>query len=62
MRPGAPRRRHRPGGFEEVAFDALETYGTPEIRPMIGVGVARLVRAPAAGLPGERIFTFRART
>ena len=49
-------------GFEEVAFDALETYDTPEIRPMIGAGVARLVRAPAAGLPGERIFTFRART
>lgn len=49
-------------GFEEVAFDALETYDTPEIKPMIGVGVARLVRAPAAGLPGERIFTFRART
>jgi hypothetical protein len=49
-------------GFEEVAFDALETHDTLEIRPMIGVGVARLVRAPAAGLPGERIFTFRART
>jgi hypothetical protein len=45
-------------GFEEVAFDALETLDTPELRPMIGVGVARLVRAPAAERPDDRLFTF----
>jgi hypothetical protein len=45
------------GGFEEVAFDALEES------VMIGVGVGRLVRAPApaAALPDDRLFTFRAR-
>ena len=45
-------------GFEEIAFDALETDG------MIGVGVGRLGRAPAApaaGRPDDRLFTFRAR-
>jgi hypothetical protein len=41
-------------GFEEVAFDALEES------VMIGVGAARLVRAPAAGPPDSRLFTFRA--
>ena len=41
------------GGFEDVAFDALETT------VMIGVGVCRLVRVPAARLPDERLFTFR---
>lgn len=41
-------------GFEEVAFDALEES------VMIGVGAARLVRAPAARPPGGRLFTFRA--
>ena len=41
------------GGFEEVAFDALETS------VMIGVGVGRLSRAQDAGLPDGRLFTFR---
>jgi hypothetical protein len=40
-------------GFEDVAFDALE----PSV--MIGVGVSRLGRAPAAGRPAGRLFTFR---
>jgi hypothetical protein len=40
-------------GFEDVAFDALETS------VMIGVGVSRLARAPAAGWPGGRLFAFR---
>jgi hypothetical protein len=40
-------------GFEDVAFDALETS------VMIGVGVSRLGRAPAAGRPDGRLFTFR---
>jgi hypothetical protein len=47
------------GGFEEIAFDALETPGTVAFRPMIGVGAARLVCAPAARLPDDRLFTFR---
>jgi hypothetical protein len=37
------------GGFEEIAFDALQT----------SVGASRLIRAPAAGLPRGRLFTFR---
>jgi len=41
-------------GFEEVAFDALGTEA------LISVGVNRLRGAPAAGLPGRRLFTFRA--
>jgi hypothetical protein len=40
-------------GFGDVAFDALETS------VMIGVGVSRLGRAPAAGRPDGRLFTFR---
>jgi hypothetical protein len=41
------------GGFDEVAFDAIETS------TLVGVGVNRLRRAPAAGLPDEPLFTFR---
>ncbi len=41
-------------GFEEVAFDAVESA------TLIGVGVGRLGRAPADALPGGRLFTFRA--
>jgi hypothetical protein len=41
-------------GFDEVAFDALGTS------TLTGVGVNRLRRAPAAKLPGDRLFTFRA--
>ena len=41
-------------GFEEIAFDALETSA------LTSVGVNRLRGAPAAGLPGHRLFTFRA--
>jgi hypothetical protein len=41
------------GGFEEVAFDALETS------TLVGVGVHRLRRAPDAGLPAAPLFTFR---
>jgi hypothetical protein len=40
-------------GFEDVAFDALDTS------VKIGVGVSRLGRAPAAGRPDGRLFTFR---
>jgi hypothetical protein len=40
-------------GFEDVAFDALETG------VKIGVGVSRLGRVPAAGWPDGRLFTFR---
>jgi hypothetical protein len=40
-------------GFEDVAFDALDTSAG------IGVGVSRLSRAPAGGRPGGRLFTFR---
>jgi hypothetical protein len=39
-------------GFEEIAFDALETSA------LTSVGVSRLSRAPAAGPPGHRLFTF----
>ena len=41
-------------GFEEIAFDALETS------VLTSVGVHQLVRAPAAGPPGDRLFTFLA--
>jgi hypothetical protein len=41
-------------GFEEIAFDALETGA------LISVGVNRLRGVPATGLPGRRLFTFRA--
>jgi hypothetical protein len=46
------------GGFDEIAFDALETDS------MIGVGVGRLARAPAASDAGwldDRLFNFPAR-
>jgi hypothetical protein len=46
------------GGFEEIAFDALETDS------MVGVGVGRLARAaaaPDAGWPDDRLFTFQVR-
>jgi hypothetical protein len=39
------------GGFEEIAFDAIESS--------IGVGVSRLSRAPGAALPAGPLFTFR---
>ena len=39
-------------GFEEIAFDTLETS------VLTSVGVNRLCCAPAAGLPGYRLFTF----
>jgi hypothetical protein len=39
-------------GFDEIAFDALETGA------LTSVGVHRLSRAPAAELPGARLFTF----
>ena len=45
-------------GFEEVAFDALEP-ASPDADHLISVGVSRLVRAPAAGRPDGRLFTFR---
>ena len=41
-------------GFEEIAFDALETSA------LTSVGVHRLVGTPAPGPPGDRLFTFRA--
>jgi hypothetical protein len=41
-------------GFEEVAFDALETSA------LTSVGVHRHCRARAAGLPSHRLFTFGA--
>jgi hypothetical protein len=40
-------------GFDEVAFDALETS------TLVGVGVNRLRRAPDAALPAGPMFTFR---
>jgi hypothetical protein len=46
-------------GFEEIAFDALEAFDTPEMKPMMAVGVSRLAVAPAAGAPAGRLFTFR---
>jgi hypothetical protein len=39
-------------GFEEIAFDALETSA------LTSVGVHLLTRAPAANLPDDRLFTF----
>jgi hypothetical protein len=39
-------------GFEDVAFDALDTS------VKIGVGVSRLGGAPASGRPDGRLFTF----
>ena len=39
-------------GFEEIAFDALETSA------LTGVGVSRLCRAPADSPPSHRLFTF----
>ena len=41
-------------GFGEIAFDALKTSA------LTSVGVHRLVRGPAAGLPAGRLFTFLA--
>lgn len=41
-------------GFDEIAFDALETTA------LTSVGVSRLRRAPADTLPEHRLFTFRA--
>jgi len=40
-------------GFEEIAFDALETDG------LMSVGASRLRGVPAPALPGRRLFTFR---
>ena len=40
-------------GFDELAFDALETS------TLIGLGTNRLRRAATAGLPDRRLFTFR---
>jgi hypothetical protein len=40
-------------GFEEIAFDVLDTG-------VLSVGVNRLRRGPANTLPDERLFTFRA--
>jgi hypothetical protein len=48
-------------GFGEVAFDALESSGSPDADHLISVGVSRLDRAPAAGWPDGRLFTFRGR-
>ncbi len=41
-------------GFDEIAFDALETTS------LTGVGVSRLHRAATDTLPGDRLFAFRA--
>ena len=41
------------GGFDEVAFDALDSA------TLAGVGVNRLSRAPDAELPAGPLFTFR---
>jgi hypothetical protein len=41
-------------GFEEIAFDALETSA------LTSVGVHQLVRTPAPGPAGDRLFTFLA--
>jgi hypothetical protein len=41
-------------GFEEIAFDALETSA------LTSVGVNRLCRASSALLADHRLFTFRA--
>jgi hypothetical protein len=45
---------HR-GGFEEIAFDALDNDA------MTSVGVGRLGRAAAVPLPEGPLFTFGAR-
>jgi hypothetical protein len=42
----------RAGGFDEVAFESPDT-GT-----LVGVGVCRLVTAPATPVPPETLFTF----
>jgi hypothetical protein len=44
----------RAAGFEEVAFDALDTEA------LTGVGVGRLAADPQAGLPRGPLFTFLA--
>ena len=41
------------GGFEDIAFDALQTS------VLTSVGVSRLGRTPATGLPHGPLFTFR---
>jgi hypothetical protein len=41
-------------GFDEITFDA------PATSVMTGVGVSQLGHAPAATLPGQPLFTFRA--
>ena len=43
-------------GFDELAFDALDTSDR-----MMGVGANRLRRAATAGLPDRPLFTFRPR-
>jgi Putative methyltransferase len=40
-------------GFDEIAFDALDTSA------LTGVGVHRLSRAASSAVPGDRLFTFR---
>jgi ubiquinone/menaquinone biosynthesis C-methylase UbiE len=42
-------------GFDEVAFDALDTGR------MISVGTHRLVRAPASAMPAGQLFRFQAK-
>jgi hypothetical protein len=43
----------RAGGFDEVAFES------PDTETLTGVGVGRLVTAPAGPAPPETLFTFR---
>ena len=45
-------------GFTEVAFDALKPAAA-DADHLIGVGVSRRGRAPAAAPPDGRLFTFR---
>jgi hypothetical protein len=40
-------------GFDEIAFDALDTSS------LTGVGVHQLTRAASFAVPGDRLFTFR---
>jgi hypothetical protein len=40
-------------GFDELAFDALDTG------PLSAVGANRLRRAPSAVLPAQPLFTFQ---
>jgi len=40
------------GGFEELAFDKVDTS------TLVGVGVNRLARVPEADVPQDRLFTF----